>query len=627
MRKSTKDNQAEGMDESTTASTPKRRPGRRAVVKTDRTVEEWSPSVDAITTEPKAAAEEVAPESVASTPPPPSEELVATANLPQTGNEAGEEAIAQAPQKQFVPVAPIPAPISNPIQGPNGQQRQNRHQGQLSPREERLAKWGRYNRENRKARRAALQPGYVSAQQGQPTDGQTPAVPGTDGQPVVQQERLPQPPPPPPPQLPTISLNELEDISPEELNKRLETVLTPEEIAGTWKKHDLINHFVRAYMRRGGMVLTSGIIEVTNDGSGFLRSEKSSYLSCPEDVYVSQQYVRRFNLRTGDFIEGPIRDPRLRPDRGKEKFLALGHIDKVNGRAPSEWRRVIPFENLTPIFPDRRIFLEGEKEELSMRVMNLFSPIGFGQRGIIVAPPRTGKTVLMQKIANAITRNHPDAYLIVLLIDERPEEVTDMQRNTKAHVVSSTFDEAPERHAQVAEMVIEMSKRMVESGKDVIILLDSITRLARAYNTLQPNSGRILSGGVDAMGLHKPKRFFGAARNIEGGGSLTIIATALIDTGSRMDEVIFEEFKGTGNMELVLDRNLSDKRIYPAINIEASGTRKEDLILHPDELQRIWSVRKALSGIPTHDVMETVIKAMKKTASNAEFLMNVALKN
>ncbi|MBR3087288.1 MAG: transcription termination factor Rho [Kiritimatiellae bacterium] len=389
-----------------------------------------------------------------------------------------------------------------------------------------------------------------------------------------------------------------------------------------------MNQFVRAYMRRGGTVLTSGVIEVTNDNCGFLRSEKANYQACPEDVYVSQQYVRRFNLRTGDFIEGPIRDPRLKQnDKGKEKFLALGHVDAVNGRAPTDWRRVIPFENQTPIFPNRRIFLETKPEELSMRIMNLFAPIGFGQRGIIVAPPRTGKTVLMQKIANAITANHPEAYLIVLLIDERPEEVTDMQRNTKAHVVSSTFDETPERHAQVAEMVIEMSKRMAETGKDVIILLDSITRLARAYNTLQPNSGRILSGGVDAMGLHKPKRFFGAARNIENGGSLTIIATALIDTGSRMDEVIFEEFKGTGNMELVLDRSLSDKRIYPAIDIEASGTRKEDLILHPDELPRIWSVRKALSGMPSAEVMETVIKAMKKTHSNAEFLMGVTMKN
>lgn len=635
MRKSSKDDSAEGEKESKPVRKTTR---RRAVVKTDRKAEEWSPSA------PPASGEAVTAPSESALPPAPmpapvSEHRQEAAPVAEADSNREDQVAVAAPVAEVRPADArpesagfdsVPSGTENAHhgheerprrfdEGNRGDERpEGRPQadGMLSPREERAAKWGRFQRGRHGRRGRGFGP---QEQAGMPQPAQPPRD-ASEIPPPVDENGNPLPP------LPAISLKELEDLSPEELNQRLETVLSPEEIAGMWRRHDLINHFVRAYMRRGGMVLTSGIIEVTNEGHGFLRSEKASYLPCPEDVYVAQQYVRRFNLRTGDFIEGPIRDPRLRQDRGKEKYLALGHIDTVNGRAPAEWRRVIPFENLTPIFPDRRIFLETDAEEASMRIMNLFAPIGFGQRGIIVAPPRTGKTVLMQKIANAITKNHPEAYLIVLLIDERPEEVTDMQRNTSAHVVSSTFDEAPERHAQVAEMVIEMSKRMVESGKDVIILLDSITRLARAYNTLQPNSGRILSGGVDAMGLHKPKRFFGAARNIENGGSLTIIATALIDTGSRMDEVIFEEFKGTGNMELVLDRSLSDKRIYPAIDIEASGTRKEDLILHPDELPRIWSVRKALSGMPAPEVMETVLKAVKKTHSNAEFLMNVSLK-
>ncbi|MBQ6248286.1 MAG: transcription termination factor Rho [Kiritimatiellae bacterium] len=416
-------------------------------------------------------------------------------------------------------------------------------------------------------------------------------------------------------------------MSLEALNEKLEGFFTPEELAGTYRKHDVINDFIRAYMRRGGTVITNGVIEIMSDGFGFLRSEKCSYLACPEDVYVAPNYVRRFNLRTGDFVEGPIRDPRERPERGKEKFLALGRIETVNGRPPAEWRRIIPFENLTPIFPTRRIQLERiaaneGPTDISMRFVDLFAPIGFGQRGLIVAPPRTGKTVLLQKVANAITANYPDAYLIVLLIDERPEEVTDMERNTKAHVLSSTFDEAPERHAQVSEMAIEMAKRKVESGADVVILLDSITRLARAYNTLAPHSGKILSGGVDANAMFKPKRFFGAARNIEGGGSLTIIATALIETGSRMDEVIFEEFKGTGNMELVLDRQLSDRRIFPAINVGLSGTRKEELIVSPPELNLARNLRKMLTDSPTPlDSMDNIIKHMKKFNSNLDLMM------
>ncbi len=385
---------------------------------------------------------------------------------------------------------------------------------------------------------------------------------------------------------------------------------------GALRKHELIFEILRANARLGGQMFGRGVLEILPDGFGFLRSPLNNYLPCPEDLYVSPSQIRRFALRTGDYVEGEIRPP-----KDKERFFALFKVDQINSGAPEKQRAKIPFENLTPLFPDKRINLEIKPEEISMRVMDLLTPIGFGQRGLIVAPPRTGKTVLLQKIANSISTNHPKAHLIVLLIDERPEEVTDMERNTKAQVLSSTFDEPPERHVQVAEIVIEMAKRMVECGRDVVILLDSITRLARAYNTVQPHSGKILSGGVDANALHKPKRFFGAARNIEGGGSLTIVATALVDTGSRMDEVIFEEFKGTGNMELALDRHLVDKRIFPAINVEKSGTRKEELLLHPDELAKIWILRKALNGVPAVEAMELIVNRLKKTKSNAEFLM------
>ena len=391
----------------------------------------------------------------------------------------------------------------------------------------------------------------------------------------------------------------------------------PEDLASL-KKHQIIFEIIRSYLRRSGTVITSGVLEILPDGYGFLRSPRSNYLQCPEDVYVSPSQIRRFGLRTGDVLEGPVRDP-----KDKDKFFALNKVDTVNGKATEMARRTIHFENLVPLFPDRRIRLETSDTEVSMRIMDIFTPIGFGQRGLIVAPPRTGKTVLLQKVANAISDNHPDAELFILLIDERPEEVTDMQRHTRAQVLSSTFDEAPERHVQVAEMVIEVAKRQVENGKDVVILLDSITRLARAYNTVQPNSGKILSGGVDANALHKPKRFFGAARNIENGGSLTIIATALVETGSRMDDVIFEEFKGTGNMELCLDRSLVDKRVFPAINIEKSGTRKEELLLYPDELSRTWTLRRALNGIPPVEAMEMIVKRIKKTQSNAEFLIGI----
>ncbi|HMP72096.1 MAG TPA: transcription termination factor Rho [Kiritimatiellia bacterium] len=385
---------------------------------------------------------------------------------------------------------------------------------------------------------------------------------------------------------------------------------------GALRKHELIFEILKMNARVEGSAFGKGILEVLPDGYGFLRSPIYNYLPCPEDIYVSPSQIRRYGLRVGDLVEGEIRAPRER-----ERFFCLYSVDLINHKEPGAFKNKIPFENLIPLFPDKRLVLESDPKNISMRVMDILTPIGKGQRGLIVAPPRTGKTVLMQQIANSISDNNPECHLIVLLIDERPEEVTDMQRNTKAEVLSSTFDEPPERHVQVADIVIEMAKRMVECGKDVVILLDSITRLARAYNTLQPHSGKILSGGVDANALHKPKRFFGAARNTENGGSLTIIATALIDTGSRMDEVIFEEFKGTGNMELCLDRNLVDKRIFPAINVEKSGTRKEENLLHPDELAKIWILRKALNGVPAVEAMELMVSKLKKTKSNVEFLM------
>ncbi|MBQ5531492.1 MAG: transcription termination factor Rho [Kiritimatiellae bacterium] len=395
----------------------------------------------------------------------------------------------------------------------------------------------------------------------------------------------------------------------------------PEEL-GSYRKHELIFAAIRGYLAAGGAVLASGCLEIVREGHGFLRSAKNNFIACPEDVFVTQQQIRRHALRTGDIIEGPVRDP-----RDRDRFFCLGNVNTVNGKEPSVAARVVHFENLTPTFPTRRIILETTPEEYSTRVIDLFTPVGFGQRGLIIAPPRVGKTVLLQKMANAITANHPDAMLIVLLIDERPEEVTDMQRNTKAMVLSSTFDEEPQHHVSVAEMVIEMSKRQVENGRDVIILLDSITRMARAYNTVQPHSGKILTGGVDALALHRPKRFFGAARNIEGGGSLTIIATGLVDTGSRMDEVIFEEFKGTGNMEIVLDRSLADKRIFPAIDVEKSGTRKEDLLLDPLELEKTWGMRRLLAPAGPESAMKSVLNSLKRTKSNPEFLLALDTKN
>lgn len=414
----------------------------------------------------------------------------------------------------------------------------------------------------------------------------------------------------------TLSLHELQEFQVPELNKMAETYGLVE--LGAIQKHELIFEILKAHANHNGKIMSRGVLEMLPDGFGFIRSPHNNYLPCPEDIYVSPSQIRRFALRTGDFVNGQIREP-----KEKERFFAMSRVESVNDQPADKSRAHVPFENLTPIFPDERLNLEVDPNGVSMRVMDIFTPIGKGQRGLIVSAPRTGKTVLLQQLANSISANHPEAYLIILLIDERPEEVTDMSRNTKAQVFSSTFDEEPTRHIQVAELVIEMSKRLVECGKDVVILLDSITRLARAYNTVQPNSGKILSGGVDANALSKPKRFFGAARNIEDGGSLTIIATALVETGSRMDDVIFEEFKGTGNMELCLDRSISDKRIFPAINIDKSGTRKEELLLHPDELSKTWILRRAINGVPPVEAMDMILNRLKTTKSNAEFLMSM----
>lgn len=388
---------------------------------------------------------------------------------------------------------------------------------------------------------------------------------------------------------------------------------------GSLTKSQMVFEIVKTLSERPNeMLYGEGVLEILPDGFGFLRSPNYNYLPSAEDIYVSPAQIRRFDLKKGDTVSGSIRPP-----KEKEKYFALLKVDSINGTPPEKARERILFENLTPLYPSVRMVMETTKDKLSTRVLDLAAPIGKGQRGLIVAPPRTGKTILLQNIANAIAINNPEVVLIVLLIDERPEEVTDMQRMVKGEVVSSTFDEPPERHVQVAEMAIEKARRLVEHHKDVVILLDSITRLARAYNTIQPHSGKILTGGIDANALHKPKRFFGAARNVEQGGSLTIIATALIDTGSRMDEVIFEEFKGTGNMELVLDRRLADRRIYPAIDLIKSGTRKEELLYHPNELEKIYLLRQAVADLAPGDAMNLLVGRLKKTNSNVEFLLSM----
>ncbi|HWC00190.1 MAG TPA: transcription termination factor Rho [Bryobacteraceae bacterium] len=409
----------------------------------------------------------------------------------------------------------------------------------------------------------------------------------------------------------------LKDLSIQRLNE----VARELDLAGVggMRRQELIFKILEAQAEKSGLIFSQGVLECLPEGYGFLRSPEYNYLPGPDDVYVSPSQIRRFDLRTGDTVSGQIRPP-----QEGERYFALLKVDAINFEPPEEARNKIFFDNLTPLYPDERVRLETTRENFSGRVMDLLTPLGKGQRGLIVSPPRTGKTMLLQSIAHSITANHPEIVLIVLLIDERPEEVTDMQRSVQGEVISSTFDEPASRHVQVAEMVIEKAKRLVEHKKDVVILLDSITRLARAYNTIVPASGKILSGGVDSNALQRPKRFFGAARNIEEGGSLTIIATALIDTGSRMDDVIFEEFKGTGNMEVHLDRKLVDKRVFPAIDINKSGTRKEELLLPKEELNRVWILRKVVTPLSPVETMELLLDKLGKTRTNAEFLSSMS---
>ncbi len=410
-----------------------------------------------------------------------------------------------------------------------------------------------------------------------------------------------------------VDIGNLKEMKITELN-RLAKGLDVNGASGL-RKQDLIFKILQAQAEKEGLMFGEGVLEILPEGFGFLRSPNYNYLPCPDDIYISPSQIRKFDLRTGDTVSGQIRPP-----KEGEKYFALLKVEAVNFENPEEIKEKTLFDNLTPVYPHERFPLEGGTNDISMRIMDLLTPIGKGQRGMIVAQPYSGKTVLLQKIANAIVHGAPDVNLIVLLIDERPEEVTEMQRSVKGEVISSTFDEPPERHVQVAEIVLEKAKRLVEHKRDVVVLLDSITRLARAYNAVVPHSGKILSGGVDANALQKPKRFFGAARAVEEGGSLTIIATALIDTGSRMDEVIFEEFKGTGNMEIQLDRNLFQRRIYPAIDIKRSNTRHEELLLKPDDLNKVWILRKVLNEMNNVEAMELLIEKLSKTKSNVEFL-------
>ena len=415
-----------------------------------------------------------------------------------------------------------------------------------------------------------------------------------------------------------LSINDLTRMSLPDLRDFATELGVVHDNIGSLKKQELIFNILKAHTSKNGIIHAYGSLEILPDGYGFLRSPQNSYLPGSDDIYISPSQIRLFNLRTGDTVGGQIRPP-----REGERFFAMLRVEAVNYDDPRVAQTRVPFDNLTPLYPNERINMETEYGDPTARMINLFCPIGKGQRGLIVAPPRTGKTIILQKIANSITTNHPEVHLIVLLIDERPEEVTDMKRNVKGEVISSTFDEQATRHVQVAEMVIEKAKRLVEHKKDVVILLDSITRLARAYNQTVPTSGKILSGGVDSNALHKPKRFFGAARNIEHGGSLTIVATALIETGSRMDEVIFEEFKGTGNMEMNLDRKISDRRLYPAINIKRSGTRKEDLLLTEEELNKMWVLRKVINPLDDVEIIELLIDKMRKTKNNEAFLKSM----
>ncbi|HEV8308604.1 MAG TPA: transcription termination factor Rho [Methylomirabilota bacterium] len=414
-----------------------------------------------------------------------------------------------------------------------------------------------------------------------------------------------------------MNLTELKEKAIPELNA-IARDLGIQGISGL-RKQELIFKILQSQAERDGLIFAEGVLEVLPDGFGFLRAPDYNYLPGPDDIYVSPSQIRRFDLRTGDTISGQVRPP-----KDSERYFALLKVEAINYESPEAAKDKILFDNLTPLYPMERIRLEHDSEDLSTRVMDLLTPIGKGQRGLIVAAPRTGKTMLLQAIANAIAKNHPEIYLIVLLIDERPEEVTDMQRNVKGEVISSTFDEPPARHVQVADMVVEKAKRLVEHKKDVVILLDSITRFSRAHNAVIPPSGKVLSGGLDANALQRPRRFFATARNIEEGGSLTILATAIIDTGSRMDDVIFEEFKGTGNMEVHLDRRLMDKRVFPTINLEQSGTRKEELLIEKDDLQRIWLLRKALSQLNPVEAMELLLDKLKMTKTNKEFLNSMS---
>jgi len=414
-----------------------------------------------------------------------------------------------------------------------------------------------------------------------------------------------------------IDLNELKRKPPTALIALADDLGIQEGVARA-RKQDVIFLILKAHARAGGGIYGEGVLEILQDGFGFLRGPEASYLAGPDDIYISPSQIRRFNLRTGDYITG-----RIRPPKEGERYFALLKVDNINDEPPEASKNKILFENLTPLFPRKMFHLErgnGSSEDITGRIMDLIAPVGKGQRGLIVSPPKAGKTMMLQNVAQAIVHNHPEAHLIILLIDERPEEVTEMQRSVRAEVISSTFDEPAVRHVQVAEMVIEKAKRLVEHRKDVVILLDSITRLARAYNTIVPPSGKVLSGGVDSNALQRPKRFFGAARNIEEGGSLTIIATALIDTGSRMDDVIFEEFKGTGNSEIILERKLVDKRVFPAIDIQRSGTRKEELLIPKEDLQRIWVLRKVLNPLSPVETMELLLDRLAKSRSNGEFL-------
>jgi transcription termination factor Rho len=538
--------------------------------------------------------------------------------------EPAAEAVALAEPPAGAPVAPVaaanpaaepaepeswqaPAPATIPPQNSPGPKGERRQEGERHQDNNRRQEGNRRQDGDRRPEKGGGQKGQTSKGGGKPggdNKAPEPAAVGNDKDHIAAT---------------SINIAKLQAMSMTELNQMARD-LTVENF-GTMRKHEVIFHILQKNAERAGVLFSEGVLEVLPEGFGFLRSQSFNYLPCPEDIYVSPSQIRRFDLQTGNLIAGQIRPP-----KEKERFFALLKVEAVDQEDPDKAKDKTHFDNLTPLFPNKRFILETASDELSTRVLDLVCPIGKGTRGLIVAPPRTGKTVLMQKLANAILKNNPEAYLFILLIDERPEEVTDMERSCRgAEVISSTFDEPPERHVQVAEMVIEKARRMIEHKRDVVILLDSITRLARAYNTVQPHSGKILSGGVDANALHKPKRFFGAARNIEEGGSLTIIATALIDTGSRMDEVIFEEFKGTGNMEVHLDRALVDRRIFPSINIERSGTRKEELLYHPDEYNKVVILRRALTGVPPVEAMELVLNKLKKTRSNIEFLLSMAV--